>query len=124
MMKGCLYRHEGLYQSDGERSAAFRDSPLFQSGGGDGGCDFAGSRRTGFSDALEYPGRSNLYIGEGADNLYCERGIDGATAGDFAVFAAKVSFEYDPATQILVTVGGSEAIDLALRSSWSRGMRC
>ncbi len=36
----------------------------------------------------------------------------------------RFQINYDPASEILITVGASEAIDIALRSILSPGMRC
>lgn len=116
MMKGCLYRHEDFI------NRTVRDLPP------------SGIRRF-FNLAAEMEDVISLGVGEPdfltpwnirEEAIYTlEKGrtIYTANAGLMELrreisryLQRKYHLEYDPATQILVTVGGSEAIDLALRS--------
>ena len=68
-----------------------------------------------FRHPLAHPGRGHLLSGEGLHQVHFQRRHGGAAPGDRGYLNRRFGLQYDFAHQIVVTVGGSEAIDLALR---------
>jgi aminotransferase len=68
-----------------------------------------------FVTPWEHPGRGHLLPGKRVHQVHLQRRHGRAAPGDRRLSERRFRLHYDFSSQIIVTVGGSEAIDLALR---------
>jgi len=65
---------------------------------------------------VEYPGGRYLFAGKRAYPLFAKCGFMELREEICKYQERKYNLKYDPKTQVIVTVGGSEGIDIALRA--------
>ena len=121
MMKGCLYRHEGFYQSDGERSATFRDSPLFNLAAEMEDVISLGVGEPDFLTPWNIREEAIYTLEKGRTIYTANAGLMELRREISRYLQRKYHLEYDPATQILVTVGAARPLIWRFAPSWSRG---
>ena len=88
----------------------------------DEGRHLAGRRRAGFRHALAHPRGGHLRAGAGQDQLHLEpRPAASCARPSPRTSREKFGVTYDPKNQILIAVGVSEAMDIALRAMINPG---
>ena len=70
---------------------------------------------------MAYPRGGHLFAGKRTYLLYVELGLKELRQEICHYLKRRQRLEYDPNTEVMVTVGGSEAIDIALRAMLNPG---